>query len=48
MPRMKTPPSGPEPKTYRHPEADLAARPEIGAQAHFKKRKEPTKYGYRE
>ena len=46
MPRTPTPPQGPEPRTYRHPEADLAARPEIGAQAHFKKRKEPTKYRF--
>ncbi|MBM3878335.1 MAG: site-specific DNA-methyltransferase [Verrucomicrobia bacterium] len=33
-------------QTYRHPEADLAARPEIGTQAHFKKAKAPASYRY--
>jgi adenine-specific DNA-methyltransferase len=33
-------------QSYRHAEADLAARPEIGAQAHFKKAKPPTKYRF--
>jgi adenine-specific DNA-methyltransferase len=33
-------------QSYRHAEADLAARPEIGAQAHFKKVKPPTKYRF--
>jgi adenine-specific DNA-methyltransferase len=33
-------------EAYRHPEADLAVRPEIGAQAHFKKAKPPTKYRF--
>ena len=33
-------------QTYRHPESDLPARPEIGAQAHFKKAKPPTKYRF--
>ena len=46
MARAKAPPTSPDPKAYRHPDSDLAARPEIGAQAHFKKRKEPAKYRY--
>ena len=33
-------------EAYRHPDADLPARPEIGAQAHFKKSKPPTKYRF--
>jgi len=33
-------------QSYRHAEADLAARPEIGAQAHFKMVKPPTKYRF--
>jgi adenine-specific DNA-methyltransferase len=33
-------------KTYQHPEADLAARPEVGAQAHFKKSKPAAKYRF--
>src|ERR1035441_9649084 len=32
--------------SYRHPEADLPARPEIGAQAHFKKAKPPATYRF--
>jgi adenine-specific DNA-methyltransferase len=32
--------------TYRHPDADLPARPEIGAQAHFKSVKPPTRYRF--
>ena len=32
--------------SYRHPEADLPARPEIGAQAHFKKVKAPAAYRF--
>ena len=41
--------SSPTPKkaeSYRHPDADLPARPEIGAQAHFKKSKPPAKYRF--
>src|SRR5580700_3260561 len=41
--------SSPTPKkaeAYRHPESDLPARPEIGAQAHFKKTKPPTTYRF--
>ena len=33
-------------EAYRHPDADLPARPEIGAQAHFKKSKPPTQYRF--
>jgi len=33
-------------QSYRHPEADLPARPEIGAQAHFKKAKPPATYRF--
>ena len=39
--------TGPKPaQSYRHPEADLPARPEIGAQAHFKKAKPPATYRF--
>src|SRR5437870_11134882 len=33
-------------QSYRHPESDLPARPEIGAQAHFKKTKPLTTYRF--
>ncbi len=33
-------------QTYQHPTANLAARPEIGAQAHFKKTKTPATYRF--
>ena len=33
-------------QSYRHPDADLLARPEIGAQAHFKKAKPPANYRF--
>ena len=33
-------------QSYQHPTADLAARPEIGTQAHFKKAKAPATYHY--
>ncbi|MBK9137685.1 MAG: site-specific DNA-methyltransferase [Verrucomicrobia bacterium] len=33
-------------QSYRHRDADLPARPEIGAQAHFKQAKPPTTYRY--
>ncbi len=33
-------------QAYQHPAADLAARPEIGAQAHFKKAKTPATYRF--
>ena len=33
-------------QAYQHPAADLAARPEIGAQAHFKKTKTPATYRF--
>ena len=35
-----------EAQSYRYPDADLAARPEIGAQAHFKKAKPPATYRF--
>jgi len=47
MPRQKkTPPTPKDTANYRHPEADLPARPEIGAQAHFKKVKPPAAYRF--
>ena len=47
MPRpRKTVSPPPEAQAYRHPDADLAARPEIGAQAHFKQAKPPTPYRF--
>ena len=47
MPRPKKKPVTPkDTANYRHPEADLAARPEIGAQAHFKKVKLPAAYRF--
>jgi adenine-specific DNA-methyltransferase len=44
--QKKTVPSVQDATNYRHPEADLAARPEIGAQAHFKKVKAPATYRF--
>jgi adenine-specific DNA-methyltransferase len=44
-PRAKPKPAA-DPKAYAHPAADLAARPEIGTQAHFKKAKRPTEYRF--
>jgi adenine-specific DNA-methyltransferase len=39
--------AGPKPaQSYRYPDADLAARPEIGAQAHFKQAKPPATYRF--
>ncbi len=32
--------------SYKYPDSDLAARPEIGTQAHFKKAKPPTTYRF--
>jgi len=47
MPRPRKTSAPPkDAQSYRHPEADLAARPEIGAQAHFKKTKPPTSYRF--
>jgi adenine-specific DNA-methyltransferase len=45
-PRKATPPTPKDAQAYRHPDADLPARPEIGAQAHFKKAKPPTTYRF--
>jgi adenine-specific DNA-methyltransferase len=42
--KARVPPN--EAQSYRHPEADLPARPEIGAQAHFKKTKPPSTYPF--
>lgn len=42
----KQPPALPRAESYRHPDADLPARPEIGAQAHFKKAKPPATYRF--
>jgi adenine-specific DNA-methyltransferase len=42
----KTSPTPKKAEAYRHPDADLPARPEIGAQAHFKKVKPPAKYRF--
>jgi adenine-specific DNA-methyltransferase len=33
-------------QSYQHPDSDLPARPEIGAQAHFKKVKPPANYRF--
>jgi len=42
--KTSTPPAAPQ--AYSHPEASSPARPEIGAQAHFKKSKAPATYRY--
>ncbi len=42
----KTPSTPAEAKPYQHTDADAAARPEIGAQAHFKPNKAPGQYRY--
>ena len=47
MPRPKKTSTTPkDTANYRHPEADLPARPEIGAQAHFKKVKPPAAFRF--
>src|SRR5437868_11002106 len=33
-------------KNYRHPESESPMRPEVGTQAHFKKKLPPKKYRY--
>ncbi|CAN5428227.1 site-specific DNA-methyltransferase [soil metagenome] len=38
--------AGKETATFTHPEAELLIRPEIGAQARFRKKKPPQKYRY--
>jgi adenine-specific DNA-methyltransferase len=35
-----------EARAYQHPQADLAARPEVGTQAHFKQNKPPATYRF--
>ena len=35
--QKKTSPPTQDAASYQHPESDLPARPEIGAQAHFKR-----------
>ncbi|MES2708872.1 MAG: site-specific DNA-methyltransferase [Verrucomicrobiota bacterium] len=44
--RKKTSSSAAAPQAYSHPEASSPARPEIGAQSHFRKTKPPTQYRY--
>jgi adenine-specific DNA-methyltransferase len=41
----KTTPKKPT-QIYKHPEAELLLRPEVGTQAQFRKKKLPTKYRY--
>ena len=45
-PRKAKPATPKDAQAYRHPDADLPVRPEIGAQAHFKKAKPPTTYRF--
>lgn len=45
-PRRKSTPPPVAPQAYVHPESSSPARPEIGAQAHFKKTKAPGKFRY--
>ncbi len=44
--REEEEPAPEDARSYSHPQADLAARPEIGTQAHFKKSKPPAAYQY--
>ncbi len=47
MPRPRKTSAPPkDAESYRHPEADLPARPEIGAQPHFKKTRPATAYRF--
>ena len=39
-------PSSKKAEDYRHPESDLALRPEVGTQAQFRKKKPPVTYRY--
>ena len=36
----------PQTEVYKHPEAELLLRPEVGTQAQFRKKKLPKKYRY--
>jgi adenine-specific DNA-methyltransferase len=42
----KTNPALRDAKSYQHPDSDLSARPQIGAQAHFKNADPPTIYHF--
>jgi adenine-specific DNA-methyltransferase len=42
----KSPPAPKDAQSYQHPDSDLPARPEIGAQAHFKKARPPANYRF--
>ena len=44
--QRKSTPAPKDAQSYQHPDSDLPARPEIGAQAHFKKAKPPTNYRF--
>jgi adenine-specific DNA-methyltransferase len=44
--RSRAPTKGAVAKSYQHPTADLATRPEIGTQAQFRKKKPPKTYRY--
>jgi adenine-specific DNA-methyltransferase len=46
MAKRKRAPAAPHAKTYRHTEAESAMRPDVGTQAHFKKKKPPATYRY--
>lgn len=46
MPRPPRAPKTKEPKNYRHPDAKLPLRPDVGTQAQFKKKKPPVTYRY--
>lgn len=46
IPRGRKSATLPLAETYKHPEADLALRPEVGTQAQFRKKKPPVTYRY--
>jgi adenine-specific DNA-methyltransferase len=45
-PKVKDAPAAPEAKAYEHPTAESPARPEAGAQARFRQKKQPKEYAY--
>ena len=44
--RSASRPASPDPKAYRHPEAESLLRPDVGTQAQFRKKKPPRAYRY--
>src|SRR5947207_1186340 len=46
MPKQKAPGKAARAENYKHPNAEVLLRPDVGTQAQFKKAKPPKKYRY--